>query len=415
MTAVLHHLANGVRVIVDEMADIQSAAVGVWFDAGAVDEGRDANGLAHLLEHMAFKGTRRRTAKQIAEQMEAVGGHLNASTGYQRTGYYARVLEEDLETAFDIIADILTEPAFANEELVKEKEVVIQEIGEAADTPDDAVFDQLQSAAFGHHAMARPILGTPESVRLQTGDNLRHFMSEFYRPANTIVTAAGSVNSEKVLALSEQYFGSKQQAQRPTRVAPASYVGGVQVQNRDIEQTHIALAFEGVSARHDDMLAMRVFTEALGGGMASRIFQEVREERGLAYSAYAFSEHYDDVGLLCAYIGTEARHVGDAIGIVQREIAAMATAPTDAEIKRARAMLKASLLMGLENPIGRAEASLSKVFLENKLENVEELIVRLERVTAEDVARCAAKAIAGPISISAVGSCDGEEIAKLAL
>lgn len=414
MTALLETIDNGVRVITDPMADIQSAAIGVWFDAGAVDEGPEANGLAHLLEHMAFKGTRRRSAKQIAEEMEAVGGYLNASTGYQRTGYYARILEDDLETAFDIIADILTQPSFDDSELVKEKEVVIQEIGEAADTPDDAVFDQLQAAAFGAHAMARPILGTRDSVRAQTAKDLRGFMDHYYRPANMVVTAVGSVDPKKIITLTEQYFGMRDEPPRAPRSAPAAYVGGVQSRVRDIEQTHVALAYEGVSARDDDALAMRVFTEALGGGMASRIFQEVREERGLAYSVYAFNEHYDDVGLLCAYVGTEARHAGDAVSIVRREIEAMATAPTDTEISRAKAMLKASLLMGLESPGARAEALVGQAFLKNKLQDMKELVSRIENVTRGDVARCAARALASPVSVSVVGPGDGEKIAERA-
>lgn len=411
MSAELITLANGVRVIADPMTEIRSAAIGIWFNAGCVDEAADANGLAHLLEHMAFKGTKKRTAKQIAEEMEAVGGHLNASTGYQRTGYYARILEGDLETAFDILADILTEPTFLDEELVKEKEVVIQEIGEAADTPDDAVFDQLQAASFGDHPMARPILGTRDSVRYQTGETLRGFMTTHYQPANTIVAASGKIDPAKVVALTERYFGKAATSETPRRTSPAAFTGSVKHQQRDIEQTHVALAFPGVPSGSDDLYAMRIFSEALGGGMASRVFQEVREERGLAYSAYTFSEQYDETGLLCAYVGTEADRAAEAAKIAQDQIVAMADKTTDQEVDRARAMLKASLFMGLENPSGRMDAGVTQAFSQSRLVPVEELERRLDEVTPQDVQRCAALALSEKAAVSVIGPGDGEAIA----
>ena len=403
-------LDNGLRVVTDPMAEVASAAIGVWFDAGAEDEAENENGLAHLLEHMAFKGTHRRTARQIAEEMENLGGHLNASTGYQRTGYYARILEDDVEVAFDIIADILTNPTFADIELAKEKDVVIQEIGEAADTPDDVVFENLQHAAFGDHTLGRPILGSPESVNAQTRDSLNGFMAKNYVPDSTIVTAAGAVSDTEIARLAEQYFGSVQKSHDCFSGSPAEYVGGSIHDARDAEQTHIALAFPSVASGDDRFYAMKIFSEALGGGMASRVFQEVREERGLAYSAYTFVEGYDEAGLLCAYLGTDKEKAGDAVGIVRQEIEKMAEKVTESELKRAVAMATSSYLMHLESAGARAEGAAAQTFVYGAPIPSQEIVKRIRAVTVDEVKACAAHVLDGAISLSVVGPCDFQTV-----
>ncbi len=406
-------LPNGVRVVIDPMPGLLSAAIGVYFRAGTIDETREENGVAHLLEHMAFKGTRRRSARDIAEEIEAVGGYLNASTGYTRTGYYARILSGDAGVAFDILGDIVTEPLFDPGELEKEREVVIQEIGEAADQPDDVVMELLQTLSFGDHPLGRPILGTEESVTAQQPGSLRAFMASRYSPENLIVAASGGVDPDAIAALVSERFASRQASgAAPARQAPR-YVGGRAHDNRDIEQTHIALAFPGAAVTDADYFATRLFVEALGGGMSSRIFQSVREDRGLAYSVYSFLDAYEDIGTVGVYVGTEAANAAEAVALIRRDIEALAASPTAKEIDRARAMLKSTLLMGLESPATRSEAAVSQLFAHGRLVPPAELSDRLDAVTIEDVRAVAAKALSGTASsLSVVGPAKFDSLVK---
>lgn len=411
MTAEVMSLANGVRVVTDPMEALESASIGVWFQAGAIDEKGDEHGVAHLLEHMAFKGTKTRTARQIAEEIESVGGYLNASTGYSRTGYYARILRQDIGTAIDILADILTNPVFDPGELAKEREVVIQEIGEAADVPDDAVMDMLQTLSYGIHALGRPILGTVESVSSHTGESLSAFMTRCYAPGELIVAASGAIDPGQVAALAEKSFGGRERRLRPPRAPRPAYVGGASHDRREIEQTHIALAFPGAAVRDADYFATRVFVEALGGGMSSRIFQAVREERGLAYSVYSFTDSYDEVGAVGAYVGTDKENAAEAVALIRKEIAGMAEAPTMQEIDRARALLKATLLMGLESPATRTETAVGQLYSHGRLLPPAEIKERLDAVTLEDIRAVAAKALAaGRPSLAIVGPADFEAV-----
>lgn len=402
----LHRLPNGVRVCMDPMPSLESAAIGVWAQAGAVDEREDEHGLAHLLEHMAFKGTARRSARDIAEEIEAVGGYLNASTSHQRTGYYARLLAGDVGLGLDILADILTEPRFAEDDLRKEKEVVIQEIGEAADTPDDVVFEALQSICWTGHPLARPILGTPDTVRAHSTDAMRAFMRRGYQPGAIIVAAAGKIDTDDFLRRVEDAFGRLAPDEEKNARTPPQFHGGVRHDKRKIEQTHFALAFPGVSSRHEDFYASRVFADALGGGMSSRLFQRIREDRGLAYSVYAFSDSYDESGLVGAYAGADADEIGDIAGAIRTEIADMIDHTGEEEIARAKAMLRASLLMGLESPAARIENAAGQLFRDDRILSPAELSERIDAVTIADIERCAARALEGPAAISMVGPGD---------
>jgi predicted Zn-dependent peptidase len=406
-------LANGARLVVDPMPGLETAAVGVWFCAGAMDERAEEHGVAHLLEHMAFKGTRRRSARQIADEIESVGGYLNASTGYSRTGYYARILKADTALALDLLADILTEPAFDAAELAKEQDVVIQEIGEAADQPDDAVMETLQRLAFGAHPLARPILGTEQSVMSHTPARLAAFMDRFYHPANMVIVACGAVDVAATERVVQDLFGIRPERHgAPLRIA-ARYVGGAAHDARDIEQTHIALGFPGAASRATDYAATRVFIEALGGGMSSRIFQKVREERGLAYAVYAFTDGYDDIGLSGAYVGADADAAPEAAAIIRAEIEDMAGAAMPAEVDRAKAMLKSTLLMGLESPSARCEAAASQIFTHGRLFTQAELAARIDAVGNSDVERAAAHALsAGGPCVSIVGAADFDAVRR---
>jgi predicted Zn-dependent peptidase len=353
--------------------------------------------------------------RAIAEEIESVGGYLNAATGYQRTGYYARVLKSDVATAADILTDILADPLFEDTELEKEKEVVVQEIGEAWDTPDDAVHEMLQAAAFKGQPLGRSILGSESSVRGHSRQSLRLFMGRLYKPDNMLVAAAGAVDEDVVAGLFEKRFGKDVAvADLPSRANP-HYVGGVARDERDIEQTHIALAFPGAGLRHDDYFATRVFAEALGGGMASRLFQTIREERGLAYSVYAYADCYDEAGVVGAYVGTDEGNARESIELVRTEMSALAEAVTPEELARARAVLKSSLLMALETPMGRIENAAGQIFAFGDVLSVSQIGERIDSIGAHDVMRCAERALhSGPPSLSVVGPGDFDRLRSAA-
>lgn len=408
----LHTLPNGVRVVIDQMPGLETAALGVWAHAGSVDERDNEHGVAHLLEHMAFKGTRRRTARSLAEEIESVGGYLNAATSHQRTGYYARILKDDIALGVDILADILQHPIFDDAELSKEREVVVQEIGEAADTPDDAVFELLMDACWEGSTLACPILGTPETVRAQSPASLRGFMERCYGPANLVVAAAGNIDEKALLALvDEQFGGVSKRDPAPLRSAP-SFHGRTQHDARDIEQTHLALAFPGVCATHEDFFATRIYADVLGGGMSSRLFQSIREERGLAYSVYAFSDSFERCGLTGAYVSADESQIVETARIIRQEMEAMTSAVSQIEIDRARALLRASLMMALESPAARIEAAAGQIFTFDRLTQTDEIILRLEAVSIDDVKRCAERALSGVRSIALVGPGNAAEIEK---
>lgn len=409
----VHNLPNGVRVVIDHMPSLETAALGVWAHAGSVDERDEEHGVAHLLEHMAFKGTQRRSARALAEEIESVGGYLNAATSHQRTGYYARILKDDLALGVDILADILQNPLFDTEELAKEQEVVIQEIGEAADTPDDVVFELLMDACWQRNTLARPILGTPQTVRAQTPASLRGFMDRCYGAGDLVLAAAGNVDAKAFLSLAEQKFGGVEAlAPLPKRTAPA-FQGGVREGVRDIEQTHLALGFPGVASTDADFFAARIYADVLGGGMSSRLFQSIREERGLAYSVYAFSDSFEQCGLFGAYVSADENQIAEASRIIRKEMEAMTETVTQVEIDRARAMLCSSLMMGLESPAARIESAAGQLFTLGKLTYPDEIIHRLEAVTIDDVKRCATHALSGATAIAMVGPGDAAEIERI--
>lgn len=409
----LHTLSNGVRVIVDPMPSLETVALGVWAHAGSVDERNEEHGIAHLLEHMAFKGTVRRTAREIAEEIESVGGYLNAATSHQRTGYYARVLKEDVALAVDILGDILRHPQFGDAELAREKEVVIQEIGEAADTPDDVVFEMLQAASWDGFSLARPILGTPESVRAQTPESLRGFMARQYRPAALVIAAAGKIDAETLLPLLEAQFGDMASGEKAPPRSKPDFIGGVRHDARAIEQTHFALALPGVASRHEDFFATRIFADALGGGMSSRLFQTIREERGLAYSVYAFADGYEECGLVGTYVGADEDQIVEAAKLIRREVEAMTKSTTQQEIDRARALLRASLMMSLESPAARIEASAGQIFTFEKLLTPQEMLARLDAVTIDDIKRCASRTLSGEHAVAIVGAGDANAVSAV--
>jgi predicted Zn-dependent peptidase len=414
MTVELTRLSSGLVVITDAMPHLETASLGVWVGCGSRDEREDEHGIAHLLEHMAFKGTSRRTARQIAEEIEAVGGDLNAATSVEMTAYYARVLRADVPLALDVLSDILADPAFDPEELVREQNVIVQEIGAAEDTPDDIVFDHLQATAFPAQPVGRSILGTSASIRSFDGARLRAYLARNYRAPDMVVGAAGAVEHRAVVAEVERRFASFNGSAAPVP-DPAKFGGGIKVEARDLEQVHIALALEGVPQRDPALYALQVFTNVVGGGMSSRLFQEVREKRGLCYAIYTFHSPYSDTGMFGLYAGTDAADASELMRVVVDQVAAAANDLDAREVDRAKAQMKAGLLMALESSSARAEQLARQIFAHGRPLAVEEIIAKVDAVTVE-TARAAGRDLIrrSPPAFAALGPAGLESAAAIA-
>jgi predicted Zn-dependent peptidase len=403
MTTRLSTLNNGLRVATVTMADVKTASLGVWVDAGSRHEKEQQNGIAHMLEHMAFKGTERRSARQIAEEIEAVGGYLNAYTSREHTAYYARVLREDIGLALDILADILQHSSFEPSELERERGVIVQEIGQSQDTPEDIVFDYLQEVAFPGQPMGRAILGTVDRVKSFGREMLLGYMAEHYHGPRMVLAAAGAVDHDDIVRQAREAFAALPPS-APRPMQPARYRGGELRKKKKLEQAHILLAFEGVPYDHADFYISEVFVNALGGGMSSRLFQEVREKRGLAYSIYAFANNYFDSGLIGIYAGTSNDDLVELMPVIAGELEAIADGASDEETHRARAQLKAGLLMSLESSSARCEQTARQLLIFGRAIPVEETIARVDAVDASSVQRFAGKLLErGAPSLAALG------------
>jgi predicted Zn-dependent peptidase len=411
MSVEVSRLPSGLTVVTDAMPHLESVSLGVWVGSGSRDERPDEHGISHLLEHMAFKGTARRTARQIAEEVEAVGGDLNASTSVETTSYYARVLRADVPLAIDVLSDILSNPSFDPEELQREQGVIVQEIGAAEDAPDDVVFDKLQEMAFPGQPVGRSILGTRETVRSFDRKRLAAYLARNYRAPDMVVAAAGAVDHQALIQQVEKQFASFEGPPAPAP-EPAVYAGGTYVEARDLEQVHVALAMQGVPQRDPNLFSMQVFTSVLGGGMSSRLFQEVREIRGLCYTIYAFHAPYSDTGMFGLYAGTDATDLPELLRVVVGEIANASETITETEVARAKAQMKAGLLMALESSGARAEQLARQMFAWGRPMPLSELVAKIETVTVES-ARAAGRALIarGRPAIAALGPGPGLESA----
>ncbi|GAB4389187.1 M16 family metallopeptidase [Albidovulum sp.] len=385
MTVRISSLANGLRVVTERMPGFDSATVGLWVTAGNRHERAEQNGIAHFLEHMAFKGTRRRTARQIAEAIEDVGGYLNAYTSREMTAYYARVLARDVPLALDLIADIVLEPVFDPAEIETERHVILQEIGQALDTPDDIVFDWLQEVAFPDQPLGRPILGPAERVAAFGRDDLTAFVAEHYRPDRMILAAAGAVDHEAIVAAAGALFAAARPAPGGP-VEPARWRGGERREVKDLEQVHFTLGLPAPAIREDAAHAAQVYATLLGGGMSSRLFQKLREDRGLCYAIYAQAGAFADAGLLTIYAGTSAEEIAALAELTVDELRRLPEEVGEAEVARARAQLRAGLLMGLESPSSRAERLARDVAVWGRVRPTAEILERIEAVGRVEVA-----------------------------
>jgi predicted Zn-dependent peptidase len=382
MSVEVTRLSSGLSVVTDRMPHLESAALGVWVGSGSRDENQDEHGISHLLEHMAFKGTKRRTARDIAEAIEAVGGDLNAATGIENTAYYARVLKADVPLALDVLSDILTEPAFDPEELRREQNVIVQEIGATADTPDDVVFERLQETAFPQQPVGRSILGTVETVRSFNATRIRAYLRRNYRAPDMIVAATGAVEHGKIVEEVEKRFAS---FSGPLAAVPepARFHGGTRVESRDLEQVHIAMALQGLPVNDEELYSLQVFTSVLGGGMSSRLFQEVREIRGLCYAIHAYHMPYSDTGLFGLYVGTDEKDAPELMHVVIEEINKATQTLYESEINRAKAQMKAGLLMALESSEARLGQLARQMLAYGRPIPLEEIVTKIDAVTIE--------------------------------
>jgi len=396
-------LSNGLTVVSDPMPGLESAFAGVWVNTGGRNETRPVMGVSHMLEHMAFKGTKRRSARAIAEEIEAVGGYLNAYTSREQTAFHARTLKADVPLGIDLLSDILINPTFEQAELERERQVVLQELGQARDTPDDIIFDHLQAAVYPDQPMGWPILGEEQTVSNFTREQLFDYMSANYRAGSMILAASGAVDHDALVAMAEEKFA----ALKPGTAAeplPAVFGGRDKRVEEDLEQAHLVYAFPGVSASDPDFYIAQTYVVALGGGMSSRLFQEVREKRGLCYSVYAFSQVASDSGMIGVYSGTGEKEAEEISAVIAGEMAALATNATEAEVARAKAQMKSGLLMGLEKPSTRAEQIASHLFTFGRVIPVAETIAKLDAVDAAAVRRFGERVMAAKSpAIAALG------------
>jgi predicted Zn-dependent peptidase len=395
-------LDNGVQVISDPMSTVESVSLGAWFGVGARDEAPEVNGVAHFLEHMAFKGTQRRGPRDIAEEIEAVGGHLNAYTSREQTAYYAKVLKQDVGLAVDILGDILQNSTFQEEELNRERTVILQEIGQAADTPDDIIFDLFQETAYPDQALGRPVLGRAEVVSEMPRAAIVDFIGANYGGGQMIFSAAGNVDHDALVASVEAGFGGLP-SRTPATVQPARYAGGEIREERDLEQVHLILGFPGVDFHDPDFHAQQVFSMLLGGGMSSRLFQEIREKRGLVYSIYSFTSAYQDSGLLGIYAGTGEDQVAELVPVVCEELSKLTDADVEAEVIRSRTQLKSGLLMSRETTSSRCEQVAQHMLVYGKVMTVDEIVAKVDAVDADSVRRVARRLLEAKPTLTAIG------------
>jgi predicted Zn-dependent peptidase len=400
-------LDNGLRVVTETMPRVETASFGVWVDAGARYEAPEVNGVAHMLEHMAFKGTAKRTARGIAEAIEDVGGSLNAYTGREHTAYYARVLAEDVPLAADILSDILLQSTFDAEEFEKERHVILQEIGETLDTPSDLVFDQFQEAAFPGQAIGRSILGTEAVIEKLPRESLQAFVDAHYGPEALVIAASGKVEHEAIVAIAEERFGRLPRRARPV-AEPSRYEGGEWLTGRDLEQVHLCLGLEAMAYTDDDFIPLQVFSTALGGGMSSRLFQEVRENRGLCYSVFSFTGLHKDSGLFGIYAGTGEDDVPELIRVIAGEVQGLAAGIGEAELARAKAQLRAGLLMAQEGCFSVCEDLAKQWLCFGDYLTPQELAAKYAAVTKDDIARVAGRLLKDPKPcVAAIGPAKG--------
>lgn len=402
MTATFRTLKNGVRVVCDPMPGLETLALSVVAGRGAAYEDPARSGWSHLLEHMVFKGAGHRSARDIVEVIESAGGSINAATGYERTSFQVRALKGGLDLGMEVIADLVRRPTLDPADLAREKQVVAQEIAEAADAPDDYVFDLIQRASWGDHPVGRPILGSDATVEAASVEALSDWRGALYAADRLVISATGAVEEAELMAAAERAFGDLPAAPGGAVPHAAEFVGGPEAETRKLEQSHLVFMLPACGSRDQDYFALRIFAEVLGGGMSSRLFQEAREKRGLAYNIDAYADTYADHGALGIYAGCAAPDAIETAKVCAGEVEKLVTHIDDAELARAKAQLKAHMFMAREQPLSRAEQGAGQVLLFDRLYAPPELAAEVDAVTAEDVARLGRRLLSGRRAATAV-------------
>jgi predicted Zn-dependent peptidase len=403
MSVAITTLANGLTVITQRMPHLGSVAQGIWVKAGARDELSHENGAAHFLEHMAFKGTKRRNARDIAEEIENAGGEINAATGMETTTYYARTLKADWPLAMDILADIFTQSTLDDQEMERERDVILQEIAAAKDAPDDLVFELAQAASYHGHPLGRSIMGTEELVQGMSRETMLAWRDRNYWASRMVVCGVGNIEHKAFVAEAEKHFGYLPQGHKPQR-QPPQFGASALTEQKPLDQTHLVVSFPAPHFRDPRIYQLQVLANILGGGMSSRLFQEVREKRGLCYSVFAFGTTYEDSGQLGVYAATAPDNTPELVQVTAEVMHSMISAITQKEIERAKAQLKAALVINLESASSRADQIARQYLAFGEVPEIETLMKRIDKVTAAEVQKLAAEIFGGSApAVSAVG------------
>ncbi|MBY0408010.1 MAG: insulinase family protein [Rickettsiales bacterium] len=399
-------LSNGLRVATEFLPGVESVAVNVTCGVGARYESEKENGISHLLEHMAFKGTKTRSARDIAEAFDNIGGQINAYTSMELTVYYAKVLKENVHLAVDVLSDIMLNSVFDEKELAREKDVVIQEIAMHFDTPDDLIMDYFDDAAFPGQPLGRSILSTEERVSSHSREDLIRYMDTHYRTPRLVVSAAGNIDHEAFVMLVEDFFTFPKREAGPT-FPIATYHGGNKRIERDLEQLHLIMGLPAPAMHTGDYYTLQLFASILGGGMSSRLFQEVREKRGLAYSVYAMGSSYEDCGILTVHAAASPDKAKELSGVLAEQIALMGKNVTEAELVRAKNQQKAELLMAREGPHAVASWIGRHLMMFGEYRQVKDITTRLNAITTEDIMRIGRDIASGNLTLAALGEVGG--------
>ena len=401
-------LDNGLRIVTQNMPSLETVSMGIWNSVGGRDELENINGVAHLLEHMAFKGTTKRSALEIAETIENVGGDINAYTSKEITAYYVKLIAEDLSLGIDILTDILQNSIFAEKELNRERGVILQEIGMYLDSPDEMIFDYWQEKAFPNQPIGRSILGKTDIIKNISRDEVKNFMLSHYNPKKMIISAAGKINHDEFVDMIKKSCTNLPQGISNGRI-PASYQAGEYREQKKLEQIHLLLGFEGINYHHDDYYSLMIYSSLLGGGMSSRLFQEIREKRGLVYGISSFSSAYSDTGVFGIYSGTGDSQIKELIPVLCDQLNTSPDSITEKEINRGKAQLKASLLMGRESAFRRCEIAARQLIVFNRVIEPQEILKKIDEVNVETVQRIAKQIVSRPMTISSIGPIENLE------
>ena len=395
-------LDNGLRIITQNMPGLETVSMGIWNFVGGRDELENINGVAHLLEHMAFKGTSKRSALQIAETIENVGGDINAYTSKEITAYYVKLMAENLSLGAEILTDILQNSTFAEEELDRERGVIIQEIGMYLDTPDDMIFDYWQSKAYPDQPMGRSILGKSNIIKNITREEVKNFMMDHYNPKKMVVSAAGKIDHSSFVELISSKCDNLPNGKVNNRTA-ANYLGGEYREQKDLEQIHLLLGFKGLDFHHKDYYSSLVYSSILGGGMSSKLFQEIREKRGLVYGISSFGSSYTDTGSFAIYAGTGENQIEELIPVLCDELKKSSDSILEKEISRGKAQLKSGLMMSRESAFRRCESAARQLLVFNRVIEPSEIIKKIDEVTKESVSNVSNYILKSPMTIASIG------------